>query len=84
MSKNRKLIEKALSNKGLAIDYIEWEPIRNGGIMCGCEGGWTVWIDTDKTPIVDTCQNPVLGYNINEVLLNIEKVSTSLNQTPNQ
>ncbi len=65
-SKKQKIVE-SIEAKGLVIESCEWQPISKGGIMCGAEGGWTIFIDEEKSPLRGV-SNPILGYNYEEVL----------------
>lgn len=77
----KEIILKALAAKGLEAEPFDWEPIRKGGIMCGCEGGWTIFIDTNLTPLRGI-DNPITGYNVNEVLDRIKMASRGYDYCP--
>lgn len=70
MSRNADKIRKALEVKGWEAEEIFWEPIGSAPIMCGPEGGWYVGCYSEALNKYET----ILGYNIQEVLEEIEKL----------
>jgi hypothetical protein len=45
VSAQRERIRKAVESRGFKVKSLSWEPIYNGGEMCGLCGGWTLVLD---------------------------------------
>jgi hypothetical protein len=65
MSRNKDKIIRALNAKGYEVADIDWTPIGGSPIMCGPEGGW--YVEYNEGDVI-------LGYNIKEVLEEIEEL----------
>ena len=77
MSRNTDKIEKALTEKGYQVNELFWEPIGGAPIMCGNEGGWYIDFEpmaNKEFPDKFFNSSPILAYNINEVMEEIEKL----------
>ncbi|MNP73991.1 hypothetical protein D3C76_1707890 [compost metagenome] len=76
MSRNQEKITKALNKKGYQPIDIDWTPIAGSPIMCGPDGGW--YIDFEplegKNPPNGLMNYNIMGYNINEVMEQIESL----------
>jgi hypothetical protein len=66
MSKSEKL-KKVLLAKGWDAD-VWWEPLRNGGIMCGAEGGYCMEIHNNDMTQLRGFHGYWLGYDFDAAL----------------
>lgn len=82
MSKNKAKISKALDAKGYKVEECIWEPIGQAAEMCGPDGGWMIaywpnegrdWDDSSRI-----FSSTILGYNINEVMEQINDLPDAL------
>ena len=86
MSRNQQKITKALNIKGYYPIEIIWEPIGGAPEMCGPEGGWYIKVgvmppNNETKDDFDDYYDVILGYNINDVLDDIDRLPT---QTPKE
>jgi hypothetical protein len=67
----RRRIRLAVESRGYAVEELEWEPIYNGGEMCGWCGGWTLIMDR---PHVPNCipADDLYGFSVDELLAQID------------
>jgi hypothetical protein len=76
MSRNKDKIEKALNRKGYQSTYMSWDGITKGCEMCGPAGGWYITFEVmpDMKSPTPNEEGTVVGYNITDVLKEIEKL----------
>lgn len=81
-SRARRRIRLALAAKGYTPELIEWSPITAGAEKSGPDGGWYVPF-TPPAPISGLYpgETLVLGYNVSEVLADIERLPAPSEET---
>jgi hypothetical protein len=75
-ARSQRILSRAAAAAGLEIAHATWEPIRNGGIMCGHEGGWVVEVRVAGTKRTDYR----FGDNIEAVIAQFKQAAGYLGQ----
>ncbi|HET6916262.1 MAG TPA: hypothetical protein VFH56_09265 [Acidimicrobiales bacterium] len=71
-TRTRRRIRQAVEARGFRVARLDWEPIYNGGEMCGWCGGWTLITDPPHMPPNTIPGDDLYGLSVDELLAEID------------